>query len=168
MPITISCAICGKFFKRKVHNNIYCGDSCRKAAKKKPLPKILECKHCKNTFSPKSLGIVFCSYSCREKYKKSREGRGDHLKDKLTHYFLSNPCVDCGECDIRVLEFDHRLPKYKKDNISVMLKRRVSWRELSNEIRKCDVVCVKCHRIRSFNRMRRCWRLEAWKEHQGV
>lgn len=47
------------------------------------------------------------------------------------------------------MQFDHRDPDAKKFNVTssgAMLKRRA---ELLDEISKCDIVCVNCHRIRT-------------------
>jgi len=66
---------------------------------------------------------------------------------KLFEYLSTHPCVDCGESDIIVLEFDHRDPKSKVDNVSSMPKH-FGWNKICEEIKKCDVRCVKCHRLR--------------------
>ena len=54
-------------------------------------------------------------------------------------------CVDCGESDPVVLEFDHREPGVKKDNIAKLV-RYLSIEALQQEIDKCDVRCANCHR----------------------
>ena len=64
-------------------------------------------------------------------------------------YLLDHPCVDCGEVDIRVLEFDHRDPKQKQANISRMVADRCGIDRISAEVAKCDVRCANCHRRRS-------------------
>ena len=75
-------------------------------------------------------------------------------KRRLAEYFSVHPCVDCGEADIRVLDFDHRDPSTKRANVSRML-RSFSWRTIEAEIAKCDVVCANCHRRRTSERG--CW-----------
>jgi hypothetical protein len=67
----------------------------------------------------------------------------------LVEYFLEHPCVDCGETDPLVLEFDHR--EDKSFNISEGLRDR-SWQSILDEIEKCDVVCANCHRRRTARR----------------
>ena len=64
-------------------------------------------------------------------------------------------CVDCGNTDIRVLEFDH-LPSNKK--LFGISGNRVGIARLKEEIKKCDVVCANCHRIRTVERRQVCWR----------
>jgi hypothetical protein len=69
----------------------------------------------------------------------------------LVHYFSDHPCVDCGEADPMVLEFDHRGDK--SFNIAKGLRDR-GWDDLLEEIAKCDVVCANCHRRRTAVRGR--------------
>ena len=68
----------------------------------------------------------------------------------LLDYFSLYPCVDCGERDPVVLEFDHL--RDKRFTIGSALRSR-SWQSILAEIQKCDVVCANCHRRRTFGRM---------------
>ncbi len=67
----------------------------------------------------------------------------------LVEFLLENPCVDCGERDPVVLEFDHR--EDKRFDISRGLRDR-PWADVLNEMSKCDVVCANCHGRRSSER----------------
>ena len=66
----------------------------------------------------------------------------------VDEYLRTHPCVDCGESDVRLLEFDHLDGETKLMDLSSMVGRR-STRKLSEEIGKCDVRCVNCHRRRT-------------------
>jgi len=66
----------------------------------------------------------------------------------LWDYFKDHPCVDCGETDFRVLEFDHRDTEIKLGAISAMMSH-VSWQTIADEIAKCDVRCANCHKRRT-------------------
>ena len=60
-------------------------------------------------------------------------------------YLLEHPCVDCGEEDPIVLEFDHIDPSKKSKGIAV-LRGHVSMERLVKEMKKCIVRCSNCHR----------------------
>lgn len=60
-------------------------------------------------------------------------------------YLASHPCVDCGEADRDVLDFDHVLGD-KSFGISEAISRGSSLKVLIEEIAKCEVRCANCHR----------------------
>jgi hypothetical protein len=64
------------------------------------------------------------------------------------NYLTAHPCVDCGESDPIVLEFDHRDPSKKRASISKLISH-VTWAALQREIAQCDVRCANCHRRRT-------------------
>lgn len=65
--------------------------------------------------------------------------------DFVREYLSTHPCVDCGNNDLRVLEFDH-VRGEKVDNISNLLQG-FALQKLRDEVEKCDVRCANCHRI---------------------
>jgi hypothetical protein len=68
---------------------------------------------------------------------------------RLLDYFETHPCVDCGESDPVVLEFDHLRDK-SFDVCAKLVTYR--WERILEEIRKCEVVCANCHRRRTARR----------------
>jgi len=82
--------------------------------------------------------------------------RKDALRQERTvyliEYFAKHPCVDCGERDPVVLEFDHLDPDTKAFNIGASLSYR-RWQSILDEIEKCEVVCRNCHRRRESRRI---------------
>lgn len=99
--------------------------------------------------------------SRREHYQKNREdyilwAKRQHERKyeeqtaMVDEYLRDHPCVDCGESDIVLLEFDH-VDRKKMMDLSSMLGRR-STRAIQDEIAKCDVRCVNCHRRRTAAR----------------
>ncbi len=63
----------------------------------------------------------------------------------------SQPCVDCrGVFPLCVMDFDHRDPGSKTGAISSMAKHS-PWEKVLDEIAKCDLVCVNCHRARTWS-----------------
>ncbi len=66
----------------------------------------------------------------------------------VADYLAAHPCVDCGESDIVVLEFDHRDPASKAQEVGRLI--RISTVAIvEREIAKCDVRCGNCHRLRT-------------------
>ena len=69
-------------------------------------------------------------------------------------HLRSTSCVDCGEDDLVVLEFDH--VGAKRTDISTLVRRGVRLSTIRTEISRCEVVCANCHRRRTACRGR--WR----------
>jgi hypothetical protein len=65
-------------------------------------------------------------------------------REWILKYWQTHPCVDCGETDPDVLEFDHRDPGEKVNEVP----RCTSLRLVIAEAAKCDVRCANCHRRR--------------------
>jgi hypothetical protein len=127
---------------------------CRRCNERKPLEDF--------PFKVKAEGLRHsaCKLCCRA-YSKA-----DYVKNKTSYlqratfssshlitqkqqyvwdYAKSHPCVDCGETDPVVLEFDHR--ENKVSSVSQMACQRTASLELLKvEIAKCDVRCANCHR----------------------
>lgn len=71
---------------------------------------------------------------------------------KLFEYLNGHPCIDCGNDDPIVLEFDHRDDVDKLYDISAIIRDR-KWETIKAEIDKCDVRCANCHRIRTAKQL---------------
>jgi hypothetical protein len=63
----------------------------------------------------------------------------------VRQYLKEHPCVDCGETDLLVLEFDH-IRGEKKSEISTLVHNTLSWEKVLEEIGKCEVRCANCHK----------------------
>lgn len=99
--------------------------------------------------------------AARRHYEKNREAMiaraKEHTRQKriqqrawIADYLATHPCVDCGEADPVVLEFDHRDPASKIGNIGdIVGKSGWGLARLQAEIEKCDVRCCNCHRRRT-------------------
>lgn len=84
----------------------------------------------------------------KENVKKGNKKRIDINRKRVYDYLLSNPCIDCGEDDPIVLEFDHRDDVEKIGVISTMVWD-YGWKNIKKEIDKCDVRCSNCHKRRT-------------------
>lgn len=78
--------------------------------------------------------------------------------ERIGAYLLEHPCVDCGEGDLRVLDFDHRDGSQKSAEVMKLAKAAYSWRRVMDEIAKCDVRCRNCHAKVTYERMGENWR----------
>ena len=66
-------------------------------------------------------------------------------------YLKEHPCIDCGESDPIVLEFDHL--RDKEADLSNMIRQSVSLVRIKKEIEKCEVRCANCHRRKTANQL---------------
>jgi hypothetical protein len=60
-------------------------------------------------------------------------------------------CIDCGEINPVVLDFDH-VRGDKEQNLSTMAHAAYSIKRMKEEIRKCEVRCSNCHRKKTHER----------------
>jgi len=101
------------------------------------------CRECNKTHSKKYYS------NNRETHKKEIQKRKKSYIDKcrkwIYDYLNKHPCVDCGENDPVVLEFDH-IKGHKVNNVSKMIQSNPTLTTIQNEIRKCAVRCANCHR----------------------
>jgi hypothetical protein len=75
---------------------------------------------------------------------RARRRRVAAARRFITGFLARHPCVDCGESDVRVLDFDHVGDK------SALVSALVAWgaprRRIEAEIAQCEVRCANCHR----------------------
>ncbi|MEW6125870.1 MAG: hypothetical protein AB1757_02305 [Acidobacteriota bacterium] len=81
-----------------------------------------------------------------EKAKRQTQATRKKNYEKLLAYLLSPPCVDCGETDPIVLEFDHLQKESKLSEVSRLISDLRPWRIIEVEINKREVRCANCHR----------------------
>lgn len=125
------------------------------------------CKKCSRAY------IKLHYYKNRSYYLKKAKKRNKKIRDEaeyiIAYYFLEHPCIDCGETDIRVLEFDHRDKSRKDMPVSLIIRSTSSIKRLKTEIEKCDVRCANCHRKKTLSESD-SWKLKyapvaQWIEH---
>lgn len=89
-------------------------------------------------------------------------------RDFLVDYLRKNPCVDCGNADIRVLEFDHRPGVERVNGVAVLAGRGYALDVIKAEIEKCDVRCRNCHTIKTYERRGGTWHDDYIQLHMGL
>lgn len=76
--------------------------------------------------------------------RRNRELGLSWRRAQIREYLLAHPCVDCGETDPDVLEFDHL--RDKTMDVSRMVAIGWKWAKIFAEIQKCEVRCANDHR----------------------
>ena len=87
-------------------------------------------------------------------YERQRESRNRSIarnKAYVKSYLESKSCIDCGNSDIRVLEFDH-INDDKLYDVSYMVTKAYRLDLIKQEIEKCEIRCCNCHRIITHER----------------
>jgi hypothetical protein len=79
--------------------------------------------------------------------------RGERNLLALREFKAEAGCMDCGENDPIVLEFDHRDREDKDLQFGDCARQGWSLAKLMEEAKKCDVVCANCHRRRTARQM---------------
>jgi len=105
--------------------------------------------YCKTCHAEK----VRTHYATSAKYREQTKRRAKKLTNKrlilIYQHLLTHPCVDCGETDVMVLDFDHINPKNKSCGVTELARKHASWKIIEQEIKKCVVRCANCHRRRT-------------------
>lgn len=97
-----------------------------------------------------------------EYIRKHYQSNKQYYKDKakvnkernvawLKQYKSDKKCIKCGFSHLAALDFHHRNPEDKHDQICVMARSGCSIERLQKEIDKCDILCANCHRILHYD-----------------
>lgn len=90
-------------------------------------------------------------YANRQVYIDKASQKRRDLRRWVYDLKEATPCTDCGKSyPYYVMDFDHLADK--KILISKVVNSG-SWKQTKGEIAKCEIVCLNCHRIRTFNRI---------------
>lgn len=109
-------------------------------------------------------GLSYSCKDCSKKYRNLHYKNSSQLKLNIRRrakdtrlsnrqfiydYLKDKKCVDCGNNNPVVLQFDHRDQNLKCYSIANM--RNFSLSKILTEIEKCDIRCANCHIIRTAN-----------------
>lgn len=89
-------------------------------------------------------------YKDKEKLYAAQKRHRQKIRAHLFELLSTKACIDCGEKDPIVLEFDHRNSKEKFKIVGKMLSGHYSWKSVLEEIGKCDIRCANCHRKKTY------------------
>jgi hypothetical protein len=64
--------------------------------------------------------------------------------------YMSFLGMDCGISHPAVLQFHHRNKAEKKMAVSAIVSRASNLKQITNEIKKCEVLCANCHAKRHW------------------
>ena len=85
----------------------------------------------------------------RERMKAKAKARNIKQRERNRAYIKdikeNSSCIDCGESDNRVLDFDHVIGE-KIGDVSNMVNQCYCIESLQREVDKCEVRCSNCHR----------------------
>jgi hypothetical protein len=94
----------------------------------------------------------------QKQYQKKRYEENKEYRKKLSDQQLKErkewfrnlvsklSCIKCGENHPGCLDFHHRDPAQKENEVTVMVVNKCSRERILKEISKCDVLCANCHR----------------------
>lgn len=108
------------------------------------------CKLCHKDYRHKHYLDNRIKYITKARVYQSINGRAHSQQQIYAYeYLLHNFCVDCGENNPILLQYDHKNPELKNFSISTGIKEGRSLQEIIEEIKLCDVRCVRCHTLRT-------------------
>lgn len=111
------------------------------------------------SYSPNSYCLECQRIYCRAHYRrnKAKHNARRHVnqvaymarnKRLMRQYLVGRGCVDCGNTNPVVFEFDH-VRGIKRYEVSIMLNGGFAWARILEEAAKCEIRCANCHRIKT-------------------
>jgi hypothetical protein len=92
-------------------------------------------------------------YKNREDLYKAQKRHRTKVRENVLEFLSDKKCVDCGEKDPIVLDFDHKDRPNKFKTINKMLSGHYAWSSVLREIGKCDIRCANCHRRKTYKQL---------------
>lgn len=120
-------------------------------SKRNPDGKEYRCKSCRSESSK----VYGATEVAKAKKKANREKFKQRNRDYIKALLQKSKCTDCPEENWVVLEFDHLGDKLF-DVSRIMNDNRLNT--MIEEIKKCEIVCANCHKIRTYKRSN-SWRV---------
>lgn len=155
------CEGCGKEFVPNTGKQVCCSEKCNVKKWRNKNPE--KAKEAQKRADEKRKGVNRYNSETRKKwYREKRQDkdwvrkinqqyieRRNKIQEFIRRYKILKGCKDCGyKGHHAALEFDH-INGDKEINVC----NAKSINQAKREIRKCDVVCANCHRIRTFGKL---------------
>jgi hypothetical protein len=105
--------------------------------KEKPCIAKSRCRDCKN----EEARLYSKTLEGKKKKRERRLRAAGRNREFVDDYLRNHPCVDCGEDDLLVLEFDHVNEKVR----GVRELMAAGRQRIEEEIDRCVVRCANCH-----------------------
>lgn len=133
-------------------------------SRSRPRGRQTRCRLCQSWYDKR---VYRESATRRTSMKIRARGTRKRNAERVAAYLATHPCVDCGEADTIVLDFDH-VRGTKRDSVPAMAKSTsMAWETIEAEIAKCEVRCSNCHR-RVTHKRRQEKKLREVAERQGT
>ena len=116
------------------------------------------CKSCRALLYKKRYKDNIVRYRIMSIIKNNK--KRDRNRLYILEYLSTHHCVDCGESDPIVLEFDH-IKGIKVNSIANLGSHGSSISIIQNEIDKCEVRCANCHRRKTATQLNWYNRIES-------
>ena len=108
------------------------------------------CKSCHRLYAKDNYAKNTARYIA--KARKNDAAYIERFTVSVIKYLRLHPCIDCGETDIEVLEFDH-IEMIGSAGRRINEFRTHSMSRLIAEFDKCEVRCSNCHTRRTRKQM---------------
>lgn len=132
--------------------------TCTRCTRNKPLKAFAKKRGGRQAFCRTCQKTYFAAYYQKRK-KQIRVAVKVHRAQRLAEALQviaplkAAPCVDCGfTFPSYCMDFDHLDGARKVLDISNMVRLGYSMEKIMVELRKCEVVCANCHRVRTHER----------------
>ena len=91
-------------------------------------------------------GVKYRRWKCRNCYRKMKLDRRHKIRDWWHNFKRTLACKVCGENKYYMLDFHHRDPEEKDENLGNAVTIGWSKERILKEVEKCDIYCANHHR----------------------
>jgi len=139
------CASCGHAARPGKRTCQACSDRNSSLAAARQRKRVKEQGRCGSCGNPTREGKWHCG-ACRDRLRLRR-----NKKKQIAVEMLGGKCFDCKkEYPPEVFDFDHCSGE-KVEEIATLIRDK-PWTEVLEELKKCELVCSNCHRVRTVRR----------------